>query len=247
MRTRGSASARLVIVGVLGALVLGGCGEAPDPGSVPGALLASASAASSPPTPVSLPGLLASVDWPDDEATIASVFQALPEEMSGVTLAHRYPDPQASRPPYEEGGGYSVVYGRGGNSRIVLTADPGAGITSPAHGMAVLVLGAGGPQHCVDADYAALFTDLFRMGTGKDVLHEVQRIMELEPTSGELLWVVCTGTYDDQAPLDEEDWRYVAGWGDGGWYYVVRAPSAAQRTDAVTALVESVKQVQSAG
>ncbi len=241
MGVRGLAAGRLLAVSVAGMLALTGCGDAPDVGLRPEALAASASP-SSPSGPTTLPGHLASVDWPDDETTITAVFAALPSELSGARMSDRFPDPEASGPASQ--GGSSVGYGRAGDPRILLGVDPGSGIASPVHEMALMVLGEGGPQGCVDADHSPLFDDLFELETRRELAEELQLITELSPAPGELNWVVCTGTYEGGIALAEEDWRYVAGWGDGEAYYFVRASSAAQRMAAVAALVAAVQQVQ---
>lgn len=155
----------------------------------------------------------------------------------------------ASASGAEEYDGHIVAYGAAGSGRsIEIVADSGTGIISPAHGMASTVVYGGGPQQCRDADHAPILDQLFQLEDPGDLQRELRRIAELAGAPEELVWLVCTMVLDGDrnAPLAEEDWRYIALWADGGWLYSVRGSTAKDRETAIATLVGVVDAAASA-
>lgn len=236
-----------VAVGLAVAALAGGCASSAEDTVASSA--APAGSVSASPAPSSIPELLATVEWPDDNTSLGATFDLMPDQLGGSAAVSRRPEPSPTGEQYD---GYQVIYDDGDGASTVLFADPGSGIMNPAQGMAGMVVYSGGPQHCVDADYSASFEDLFQLTDHKELLAEYGRIGETQsqdPQPGELQWVVCTSTHDfDDAneitPRAKDEWVHMAGWGDGRWFYGVRAPSAQMRTEAVTALMEAIQEAQ---
>lgn len=228
--------ARALLALACAIVTIGGCaGEA---GDSPGGTVSPTPSA----TVAPLSQVLAGVDWPDDEPTIERMFESLPDELAGLGIVSRIPDPTATASG-EQADGWILSYGPpGGAAQVTMIADPGAGVSNPADGMVSVLVYSGGPARCIDADYSPVFADLFGMESEEELFAELRRSAERDPPEG-LYWVICTMTYDgdNDRPLTRGEWTYLAYWADGGWGYILRARSPELREAGVLALVDAAR------